>query len=181
VVWKASVLVVANVTADSDELLQALCDRAERGATTFTLLVPATGGGPEARAAAVARLEAALARAREADLEIEGALGDAEPVTAVHEAWSPAVFDEVIVSTLSTGASKWLQIDLPHRIERLTGAPVTHVTSSPRPDPPPASPARVRDRERHGVLSPLTVMGWGRGKDPQAGSPTERGGGSPAA
>ena len=43
--WKFSVLVVANVTAASDELLAALERRSERGACGFTLLVPASGGG----------------------------------------------------------------------------------------------------------------------------------------
>ena len=38
--WKFSVLVVANVTAASDELLAALKDRAERRRCAFRLLVP---------------------------------------------------------------------------------------------------------------------------------------------
>ena len=37
--WTTSVLVVANVTAGSDELLEALRSRAEQGPTRFTLLV----------------------------------------------------------------------------------------------------------------------------------------------
>ena len=43
--WKFSVLVVANVTAASDELLAALKNRAEHRECGFTVLVPATGGG----------------------------------------------------------------------------------------------------------------------------------------
>ena len=46
--------------------------------------------------------------------------------------WDPAKFDEIVVSTLPTGTSKWLQIDLPHRVERITGMPVEHVVASPR-------------------------------------------------
>jgi len=34
------------------------------------------------------------------------------------------------VSTLPGGISKWLKLDLPHRVERATGLPVTHVTAS---------------------------------------------------
>jgi len=41
----AHVLVVANRTADSDELLAALDERAQRGPARFTLLVPATPHG----------------------------------------------------------------------------------------------------------------------------------------
>jgi len=32
-----------------------------------------------------------------------------------------------VVSTLATGTSRWLQIDLPHRLDRMTGVPVRHV------------------------------------------------------
>jgi hypothetical protein len=64
-------------------------------------------------------------------------------VAAVKEAWDPSRFDEVIVSTLPTGASKWLQIDLPHRVERFTGAPVRHVvgTAAKQEDDSAAQPA----------------------------------------
>ena len=41
----AKVLVVANRTAESAELLAALSERAEQGACEFTLLVPATPHG----------------------------------------------------------------------------------------------------------------------------------------
>jgi hypothetical protein len=46
---------------------------------------------------------------------------------AVLEVWSPAAFDEVIVSTLPASTSRWLQTGLPRRIERYTGALVRHV------------------------------------------------------
>jgi hypothetical protein len=42
---KARVLVVANRTAASDELLEALVKRIERGAAEFFLVVPATPRG----------------------------------------------------------------------------------------------------------------------------------------
>ena len=42
--WKTSVLVVANQTADSDELVRALTGRTARGPTEFTLLLPALPG-----------------------------------------------------------------------------------------------------------------------------------------
>jgi hypothetical protein len=50
----------------------------------------------------------------------------------VKETWDPGRFDEILVSTLPTGASRWLQIDLPHQVERMTGVQVTHVVGSPR-------------------------------------------------
>jgi hypothetical protein len=128
--WKSSILVVANQTADSDELVRTLTERAARGPTEFTLLLPALPGA--ARADSQERLDAALGRLRAGGLEAGGLVGDCNPVVAVKETWDPGRFDEILVSTLPTGASKWLQIDLPHQVERMTGVQVTHVVGSPR-------------------------------------------------
>ena len=160
--WKASVLVVANVTAASDELVEALRARAERGPTEFTLLVPATGGSSTGREAARASLDTALERLVAAGLEATGAVGDPDPVVAVHETWDPGSFDEIVVATLPAGTSRWLLVDLPHRIERMTDAQVTHVVASPPARPHSTSPAPEKPRHM-GVLSPLEVLGWGRG------------------
>jgi hypothetical protein len=142
--WKFSVLVVANVTSASDELLAALTSRAERGQCVFTLLVPATGGGK------------ALARMQGAGLEVEGMVGDADPVIAVHDVWDPRRFDEIVISTLPTGASRWLAVDLPHRVEKFTGVQVEHVVAAePRP---PVRTEPAPEPERYGVLSPLAAI-----------------------
>ncbi len=156
--WKYSVLVVANVTASSDELLEALRARAAADPSRFTLLVPATGGGREGREAAGRSLSAALERLRGSDLEAEGRVGDSDPVVAVHEVWDPKEFDEVVVSTLTGGASKWLRVDMPRRIERMTGVSVTHVVASERRQQPQGSPPP--EHERWGVLSPLQPLAW---------------------
>jgi hypothetical protein len=42
----------------------------------------------------------------------------------------PCRYDEVIVATLPTGVSRWMAADLPHRVERLTGARVTHIVAT---------------------------------------------------
>jgi hypothetical protein len=154
--WKFSVLVVANVTSASDELLAALSSRSERGQCAFTLLVPATGGGKAAREAAQVALEKALERMRGAGLEVEGMVGDADPVIAVHDVWDPRRFDEIVISTLPTGASRWLAVDLPHRVEKFTGVPVEHVVAAePRP---PVRTEPAPEPERYGVLSPLAAI-----------------------
>jgi hypothetical protein len=128
--WQTRALVVANRTADSDQLLDALAGRARSGPVAFTLLMPA---GPTARDEARTRLAAAVARMRAAGLEVEGTLGrDSDPVAAVHDAWDPAQYDEIVVCTLPTGVSRWLQVDLPHRVAKLTDAPVTHVVAGVR-------------------------------------------------
>jgi hypothetical protein len=128
--WKTCVLVVANQTADSDELLKTLAARSERGPTQFTLLLPSSPGAT--REGSQQRLGQALDRLRGAGLEADGMVGDSNPLTAVKETWDPSKFDAILVSTLPTGTSKWLQIDLPHRVERITGVPVEHVVAMPR-------------------------------------------------
>jgi hypothetical protein len=150
--WEFSLLVVANVTAGSDELIGSLRERAEQGACRFTLVMPATGA--EART----RLETALERMRDAGLEnVEGKVGDPDPIVAVMDVWDPMKFDEIVVSTLPTGSSRWLGLDLPHRLEKLTSVPVRHVVSQPEPEevptgPPPEQPQRL------GVLGALSGM-----------------------
>jgi hypothetical protein len=150
--WEFSLLVVANVTAGSDELLDCLRDRADQGACRFTVVMPASGA--EARS----RLETALERMRESGLDnVEGKVGDPDPVVAVMDMWDPMKFDEIIVSTLPTGSSRWLGVDLPHRLEKLTSVPVRHVVSQPEREevptgPPPEQPQRM------GVLAALGAL-----------------------
>ena len=157
--WTFSVLVVANVTATSPELLAALKQRADRDRCRFTLVVPAPAGG---RHSAQARCDEAVEALRAEGLEVEGTVGDPDPIAAVNDVWDPARFDEVVISTLPTGVSKWLQVDLPHRAERITGVQVTHVVAKPeRPQPRTKS---VRHVDDYGVLSPLAALS---GKRPE--------------
>jgi hypothetical protein len=133
----ANVLVVANRTAESPELIEALRERAERGDAVFTLLVPSTphgvawaadmhSGGGEAEQ----HMHNAVERLRSAGVQVkEGKVGDPDPIAAVQDEVNFASYDEVIVSTLPGGISKWLKLDLPHRVERVTGLPVTHVSA----------------------------------------------------
>jgi hypothetical protein len=150
------ILIVANQTAASDDLLDALRQHAERGPTHFALLVPASPTAEPDQARET--VETALSRMRDAGLDVEGTVGFGDPFEVVAETWDPRKFDEVIVSTLPGQTSKWMQSDLPHRIARMTGVQVTHVVTreqrEPLVEPPPA-------HEKHGVLSPLSVLTWG--------------------
>ncbi|MDQ3720817.1 MAG: hypothetical protein M3350_08575 [Actinomycetota bacterium] len=154
--WEFSVLVVANVTADSPELIEALTERAGQSRCRFTLLMPAPAPGSAGSEAAQARLEIGLKRMKEAGLQVRGAVGDHDPITAVHDVWDPRHFDEVVVATLPTGSSKWLQIDLPHRVAKLTDVPAKHVVAHP-PAPKPTTHPR-EDPESLGLLSPFAAV-----------------------
>src|SRR3954466_10879526 len=135
----ARVLVLANRTADSPQLRDALLERRDRGPISVRLLVPAAWeaqdphGGMETRRR---RVRAALDNLRDTGLEVHCRVGDAAPITALREAWDPDRFDEIIVSTLPSRVSRWLQIDLPRRAGRITGVPVTHVEAVEAPAAP---------------------------------------------
>ena len=160
--WKKHILVLANVTAASDELLEALEEIASRQPADFVLIVPATpfGGGREAAQEA---LTAACKRLRAEGFEIEGGVGNQDPIVAISEAWDPKRYDEIVVSTLPMRFSKWLHAGLPERIAKLTDCPVTHIVSKPpRPEPELAPPPPARTES---AMGPLSVLAWGGRKD----------------
>ena len=138
---RTHLLVVANQTVDSPDLIEALEQRAEQGPIHVTLLTPVLWSEREA---ARRRTEDACAKLRERGIEAESVVGDADPIVAVQETWHPGRFDEIVVSTFTTGASRWMQIDLPHRIAKLTDCTVRHVESRSEEEPhatePPPEP-----------------------------------------
>lgn len=152
--WKRHVLVVANVTAGSDDVIGHLRNREP---AQFTLLVPAghSAGGHET---ARRTMEDALERFRAAGLAAEGLVGDDDPCLAVKEIWDPKAYDEIVVCTLPLGSSKWLHAGLPERISKLTGAPVTHVVSRRHPPERHVEPAPPHE-SLGPILSPFTVLG----------------------
>ena len=141
-------LVVANQTLDEDELVQLIERRAKAEPSEFYLVVPATpliefvnvaaipimGGFPvvpesaqRARQLAQERLESALTRLQAVGATVDGQVGAPDPVQAVETVLKARQFDEIIVSTLPKRVSGWLRQDLPCRLERKSGLPVTHV------------------------------------------------------
>jgi hypothetical protein len=160
--WTTNVLVVANVTATSPELIAALLSKAQTGPTHFRLVIPASpvAGG---RAAAEQQLAEALERLRTAGLDCDGAVGSVDPIVAISDEWDPQRYDEVIVSTLPVGVSRWLHAGLPERVQRLTGARVTHVVGGPAKPEPPVRPAP--EHAKLGVMAPLSVLSWGGRRD----------------
>jgi GABA permease len=131
---KAHVLVVANKTAGSEELLSAMQERAEQGPAEFHLVVPASPRGASwafdmhsGHDAAEHDLEGALERMRERGLDVHGEVGDPDPVAAVSDSTHAGGYDEVIVSTLPKHLSKWLKVDVARKIAHATGLPMRHV------------------------------------------------------
>jgi hypothetical protein len=134
------VLVVANKTAATPALLEAVRQRAARGPVAFTLLVPNAAHGlhklvdPEdqARAEAEQTLELALPLLEAAaGGPVDGMIGVPEPLAAIQDAVNIHGFDELIISTLPQRVSKWLKLDLPSKAAGL-GLPVTTVIASGR-------------------------------------------------
>ncbi len=136
----ANVLVLAHQTAAHEGLLDAVRRRARESPARFHLVVPRQ---PHGMHRVVDPHEAGDAEAREvlaqslpklsqaAGAEVMGSVGDSEPLMAVHDAVNLGSYDEIIISTLPLGISRWLKLDLISKVRAL-GLPVTHVAAGTR-------------------------------------------------
>jgi hypothetical protein len=87
-------------------------------------------------AEAQSNLETELQRLRQLGATADGAVGDPDPMKAIETTLAQRQFDEILLSTLPPGISRWLAWDLPHRVRRKTSVPLTviaHPHVSPRP------------------------------------------------
>jgi hypothetical protein len=133
----ASVLVVAHQTAANQALIDAVRRRAQQGPARFHLVVPRR---PHGMHKVVDPIEAGEREARQvleqalpllgraAGAEVTGSIGDPEPLMAIHDAVNLGHYDEMIISTLPLGISRWLKLDLVSKARAL-GLPVTHVAA----------------------------------------------------
>ena len=138
----ARVLIVANRTAATPALIDAVRRRAASGQCTFTLLVPhstqvlhrltSAEASHSHAEEAEAVLELALPLLEDAAAgTVEGVTSDDDPLTAIQDAVNLRGFDEIILSTLPARVSRWLKLDLPSKVKGL-GLPVTHVEAQAR-------------------------------------------------
>ena len=111
----ARYLVVANHTMGAAQPLgRALALTAGRGDSVY-LVEPAapsrrgfTWTEGQARALAEARLQRTRAWFRAMGLDVDGEVGDADPVLAVEDVLRREPFDVVVLSTSTNEASRWL-------------------------------------------------------------------------
>ena len=129
-------LVVANRTLGGPHLLDAVRERMQQGECTFHVVVPAShpsSAWSEGQVTAMAkeRLDDALARFAELGASATGEVGDASPVRAIGDVLLREPIDEVILSTLPPGPSRWLRQDVIHRVQRNYEIPVVHIVAQP--------------------------------------------------
>ncbi|MDQ3973050.1 MAG: universal stress protein [Actinomycetota bacterium] len=139
------ILVVANLTLGGEQLRATLRERVAEGPCALHILVPASPdptswhsrSEEDDVAHARQRLEAALQRFRDLQAEeVTGEVGDPRPTDAITDVLRRAEFDEIVLSTLPPGVSRWLHADLVSRVERAVDLPVTHVITDVDLAPP---------------------------------------------
>lgn len=136
--------------------MDAVRARSERGPATFHLVVPQRAHGMhklvDPHDDGLAETEAVLAEAlpklsAAAGSEVTGAVGDPEPLMAIHDAVNLGNYDEIIISTLPRRVSKWLRLDLVSKARGL-GLPVTHVEARHAPEEEGAGRPKVASSGR---------------------------------
>jgi hypothetical protein len=124
---EANVLVIANQTVVSDELLDRIRKRAAQSPASFLIVSPQSDD--EEHAEAERRLRHALTVLRGEGIDAHGQVVHPDPYTAARQAVNDERVDELIVSTFPGERSGWLRRDLVERLRKDTKLPVEHVIS----------------------------------------------------
>jgi hypothetical protein len=126
-------LVLANQTAAGGELVQHLEKLAGEGPHRFIVVVPQGSGDGRAVRAARERLGQLLESLRSDKIVAAGMIGDPDPYTAAMNALQYFHISEVVISTLPSNRSAWVEKGLIEKIERESGKPVQHVEAKEEP------------------------------------------------
>jgi len=126
-VAEKNVLVIANETVVSPQLLARIRERAKQGPASFLLVAPQSDAVDTIEAGR--RLRRALSALRVEGIEAHGQVVDPDPFTAALNAAHDERIDEIIVSTFPQARSGWLRRDLIERLRAETGLPVEHVVA----------------------------------------------------
>jgi hypothetical protein len=131
-------LVVANQTLGGEPLFTRIRELAREGPSAFHVVVPATPPRDhvwtegEAREVAQTRLDGALKHLAELGVDVDGEVGDESPMLAIEDAIrGGGPYDAIVLSTLPPRLSRWLKVDLVHRVESAFGVRVFHVVGEP--------------------------------------------------
>ncbi len=137
-------LIVANQTLGGEQLVFRITALLDKGPTALRFAVPVTDTEgtqqwdypptdryiPSAHQVATwlaeDRLQRELSRLRDLGVDAEGTVVAANPVEQIRDLTTKETFDEVIISTLPRTLSRWLRLDLPHRLARALSVPVSH-------------------------------------------------------
>jgi hypothetical protein len=126
-------LVLANQTAGGDELVERLEQLNEEGPHRFIVVVPQDSGDGRAVRAARERLGQLLQSLRDDGIVAAGMIGDPDPYTAARNALDYFHLSEIVISTLPSNRSAWIEKGLVEKLERDSGKRVVHVESSAEP------------------------------------------------
>lgn len=122
------ILIVANRTAATPQLLDAVAERVRQGPSTSTRLVPRLYWDRDTDEAAITLELASPLLDAAAGSHVRGLVGPNDPYEAVCATLKREPYDEVIVSNLPQRASRWLHLYLADRAARF-GVPVSVVTA----------------------------------------------------
>ena len=108
-------LVVANQTAAGGELEERLKALAEEGPRRFIAVVPQNSGDGAATIAARERLNTLIGDLRDHGIVAAGMIGDPDPYTAIMNSVAYFHISEIVISTLPSNRSEWLETTSPRR------------------------------------------------------------------
>ena len=129
------ILVIANQTLSGRALRDEISKRGHGGEAQLKVVCPAlnskikhwTNEEDAAREQAGQRLQALLSGLRSEGFDVDGDIGDDDPVQAMEDGLRRFHANEVIISTHPRGRSNWLERDVIERARALTDIEVTHV------------------------------------------------------
>ena len=129
------ILVVANETLSGRALRDEISKRGHGGEAQLKVVCPAlnskikhwTNEEDAAREQAGQRLQGLLAGLRSEGFDVDGDIGDDDPVQAMEDGLRRFRADEVIISTHPPGRSNWLERDVVERARARADIEVTHV------------------------------------------------------
>jgi hypothetical protein len=129
------ILVIANETVAGDTLHAMIRQKSEGYRTNVLVVAPAqpsplqhfASDDDPGRRAALQRVDASLAKLREAGFSAQGQVGDPDPLQSIEDALRTFGPDEIIISTHPEGRSHWLERKIVEHARDRFAVPITHV------------------------------------------------------